>query len=172
MKEIQKLWRYKMGQVPNITFKVRENDEWVEKNTHKMFKGKRVILFSLPGAFTPTCSTQQLPGFEDMFEQFQDKGIDEIYCVSVNDTFVMNAWAKANDIKNVKMIPDGSGEFTRQMGYLVDKDNLGFGKRSWRYACVVDNINLMDIWQEDGKMNNCPTDPYEKSKPENVLEDL
>ena len=172
MKEIQKLWRYKMGQVPNITFKVRENNEWIETNTHEMFRDKRVILFSLPGAFTPTCSTQQLPGYEDMFEQFQDKGIDEIYCVSVNDTFVMNAWAEAHGIKNVKMIPDGSGEFTRQMGYLVDKDNLGFGKRSWRYACVIDNINLMDVWEEEGKMNNCPTDPYEKSKPENVLEGL
>ena len=172
MKEIQKLWRYKMGHVPSINFKIREGNEWVETNSHEMFKDKKVIIFSLPGAFTPTCSTQQLPGYEDMFEQFQEKGIDEIYCISVNDSFVMNAWAQAHNIKKVKMIPDGSGEFTRQMGYLVDKDNLGFGKRSWRYAALIDNINWIETWAEDGKMDNCPTDPYDKSKPENVLEQL
>ena len=141
MKGIQKLWRYKMGHVPSINFKIREGNEWIETNSHEMFKDKKVIIFSLPGAFTPTCSTQQLPGYEDMFEQFQEKGIDEIYCISVNDSFVMNAWAQAHNIKKVKMIPDGSGEFTRLMGYLVDKDNLGFGKRSWRYAALIDNIN-------------------------------
>lgn len=159
-----------MGQVPNITFKVRENNEWVEKNTHEMFKDKRVILFSLPGAFTPTCSTQQLPGYEDMFEQFQDKGIDEIYCVSVNDTFVMNAWAEAHGIKNVKMIPDGSGEFTRQMGMLVKKDDKGFGLRSWRYAMIVNDGIIEKIFEEPGKSDDCTTDPYGESSPENVLQ--
>ena len=96
-------------------------------------------MFSLPGAFTPTCSTFQLPGFEKLYEQFKSFGIDEIYCLSVNDAFVMNAWAKNQDLKNVKVIPDGSGEFTRLMGMLVKKDNLGFGMRSWRYAALVND---------------------------------
>ena len=161
-----------MGHVPNITFKVRENNEWTEWNTHEMFKGKKVIIFSLPGAFTPTCSTQQLPGFEKLYNEFKAKGIDEIYCVSVNDTFVMNAWAQAHGIKNVKMIPDGNGEFTRTMGYLVDKNNIGFGKRSWRYAALIDDINWVETWEEKGKADNAGGDPYQESKPDNVLASL
>ncbi|WP_375649329.1 peroxiredoxin, partial [Bartonella sp. MU70NMGDW] len=128
--------------VPNVTFHTRVRDEvgennsyrWQEVNSDSYFKGKRVILFSLPGAFTPTCSTFQLPDFEKLYDEFKQAGIDEIYCLSVNDAFVMNAWGKTQNIKNVKLIPDGSGEFTRKMGMLVAKDNVGFGMRSWRYA--------------------------------------
>ena len=158
-----------MGHVPSINFKIREGNEWIETNSHEMFKGKKVIIFSLPGAFTPTCSTQQLPGYEDMFEQFQEKGIDEIYCISVNDSFVMNAWAQAHNIKKVKMIPDGSGEFTRGMGMLVDKDNLSFGKRSWRYAALINDGIVEMFWEEPGRMDNCPDDPYGETSPENIL---
>jgi len=159
-----------MGAVPNITFKVRENGEWTEWNTHELFKDKKVIIFSLPGAFTPTCSTQQLPGYENMFEQFQDKGIDEIYCISVNDTFVMNAWAEAHGIKKVKMIPDGSGNFTRFMGMLIGKNHLGFGMRSWRYMAIINDGVIERWWQEPGINNEgLDDDPYIESTPENVM---
>ena len=169
----------KAGQtLPNITFRTRVRDEavggpnpfrWQDMTTDDYFKGKRVVLFSLPGAFTPTCSTYQLPGFENNFEEFKANGIDEIYCLSVNDSFVMNQWAKAQGIKNVKVIPDGSGEFTRRMGMLVNKDNLGFGPRSWRYAAIV-NDGVVEAWfEEPGLMDNCPDDPYGESSPETLL---
>ena len=164
--------------LPNVTFRTRVRDEsiegpnpyrWQDMTTADYFAGKRVILFSLPGAFTPTCSTYQLPGFENNFEEFKANGIDEIYCLSVNDSFVMNQWAKAQGIKNVKVIPDGSGEFTRRMGMLVNKDNLGFGPRSWRYAAIVKN-GVIEAWfEEPGLMDNCPDDPYGESSPETLL---
>ncbi|MTI42842.1 peroxiredoxin [Roseibium hamelinense] len=167
--------------VPNVTFRTRVHDEaiegpnpfrWEDKTSDDYFKGKRVVLFSLPGAFTPTCSTYQLPDFEKLFADFQAEGIDDIYCISVNDAFVMNAWAKSQGVKNVKVIPDGSGEFTRKMGMLVAKDNLGFGMRSWRYAAVI-NDGTVEMWfEEDGFSDNCDTDPYGASAPQNVLENL
>ena len=102
-------------------------------------QGKRVVLFSLPGAFTPTCSTYQLPGFEENYDKIRNQNIDEVYCISVNDAFVMNAWAKSQQVENVKVIPDGSGNFTRYMGMLIGKNHLGFGMRSWRYMCVIND---------------------------------
>ena len=120
--------------LPQITFRTRVRDEavggpnpfrWQDMTTDDYFAGKRVILFSLPGAFTPTCSTYQLPGFEKLADDFTAKGIDAIYCMSVNDSFVMNKWAEGQNLNAVKVIPDGSGEFTRAMGMLVAKDNLG-----------------------------------------------
>ncbi|SOB98380.1 peroxiredoxin [Rhodobacter sp. JA431] len=166
------------SRLPEVTFHTRVRDEsvggpnpfrWEDVTTSDYFAGKRVVLFSLPGAFTPTCSTYQLPGFEKGFADFAAKGIDEIYCLSVNDSFVMNQWAKAQGLENVKVIPDGSGEFTRRMGMLVRKDNLGFGLRSWRYACIV-NDGVIEAWfEEPGLMDNCPEDPYGVSSPENVM---
>ena len=166
------------AKLPDVTFRTRVRDEsiegpnpfrWQDMTTADYFAGKRVILFSLPGAFTPTCSTYQLPGFENNFEEFKANGIDEIYCLSVNDSFVMNQWAKAQGIKNVKVIPDGSGEFPRRMGMLVNKDNLGFGPRSWRYAAIVKN-GVIEAWfEEPGLMDNCPDDPYGESSPETLL---
>ena len=165
-----------MDRLPNVTFKcrVKTNGEWGWKDitTDELFKNKNVILFSLPGAFTPTCSTYQLPGFEKLYDDFKELGVDDIYCMSVNDSFVMNAWGKVHDINNVKMIPDGSGEFTRQMGMLVKKDNLGFGYRSWRYAIMVNNGFIRKMWEEKGKMDNCSDDPYEESAPLNILKDV
>ncbi len=164
--------------LPAITFRTRIRDEavggpnpfrWQDRTTDDYFKGKRVVLFSLPGAFTPTCSTYQLPGFEDNFETFRELGVDEIYCLSVNDSFVMNQWAKAQGIENVKVIPDGSGEFTRRMGMLVRKDNLGFGLRSWRYAAVVDDGAVEAWFEEPGLCDNHAEDPYGESSPETVL---
>lgn len=164
--------------VPVVSFKTRVRDDsiegpnpfrWQDVNSFELFGNKRVVLFSLPGAFTPTCSTYQLPGFENNYSQFKSLGIDEIYCVSVNDSFVMNAWAKAHDIKNVKVIPDGNGSFTTRLDMLVSKSNLGFGNRSWRYAAVINN-GIIEAWfEEPGFEHNCETDPYGESSPENVL---
>ena len=167
--------------LPDVTFHTRVRDEsiegpnpfrWQDMTTADYFKGKRVILFSLPGAFTPTCSTYQLPGFEKGFGDFAEKGIDAIYCMSVNDSFVMNAWAKNQELENVGVIPDGSGEFTRKMGMLVAKDNLGFGMRSWRYAAIV-NDGVVEAWfEEPGLSDNHGEDPYGVSAPENLMKHL
>ncbi len=167
--------------VPFVTFRTRIRDEfiegpnpfrWEDKSSDDYFKGKKVVLFSLPGAFTPTCSTFQLPDFEKLFEEFKAEGIDDIYCISVNDAFVMNAWAKAQGVENVKVIPDGSGEFTRKMGMLVAKDNLGFGMRSWRYGAVVNDGHVEQWFEEEGFADNCESDPYGVSSPQNILENL
>lgn len=167
--------------VPNVTFRTRVRDEsiegsnpfrWEDKTTADYFAGKRVILFSLPGAFTPTCSTFQLPDFEKLNGEFKEQGIDEIYCLSVNDAYVMNAWGKSQDIKTVGLIPDGSGEFTRKMGMLVQKDNLGFGLRSWRYAAIVNDGVIEQWFEEEGFTDNAGDDPYSASSPQNILEAL
>lgn len=167
--------------VPQVTFKTRVRDEsiggdnpyrWQDRTTDDYFKDRKVVLFSLPGAFTPTCSTYQLPDFEKRAPEFKAKGVDDIYCVSVNDAFVMNQWAKSQDLKSVKVIPDGSGKFTRGMEMLVDKDNLGFGHRSWRYAAVVDDGVITRWFEEPGRVDNCPDDPYGETSPENILKAL
>lgn len=167
--------------VPNVTFRTRVRDEsvggpnpyrWQDVTSDDYFAGKRVLVFSLPGAFTPTCSTYQVPGFEQAYDHIHELGIDDVYCISVNDAFVMNAWAKSQDIKNIKMIPDGSGTFTRQMGMLVAKDNLGFGMRSWRYAMIVNDKAIEKMFVEPGFVDNCDTDPYGETSPENVIKYL
>jgi thioredoxin-dependent peroxiredoxin len=164
--------------VPAVVFKTRVRDasiggdnpyRWEDVNSYDLFANKRVVIFSLPGAFTPTCSTMQLPGFEDNYAEFKALGIKDIYCISVNDSFVMNAWAKAQKIKKVKVIPDGSGTFTRKMGMSVSKDNLGFGDRSWRYACVVDNGKIEKWFIEPNAQDDAPDDPYGETAPLNVL---
>ncbi|MCA1494271.1 peroxiredoxin [Sinorhizobium alkalisoli] len=164
--------------VPAVTFRTRVRDEsvggsnpfrWQDVGSDHYFAGKRVVLFSLPGAFTPTCSTYQLPDFEKLAPEFRALGIDEIYCISVNDAFVMNAWGKSQGLESVKLIPDGSGEFTRKMGMLVAKDNLGFGMRSWRYAAVINNGVVEQWFEEEGYSDNCDSDPYGISSPQNIL---
>jgi peroxiredoxin len=166
--------------VPNVTFAFREGDEtpehggcpiggeFVFKTTADLFADKRVVVFSLPGAFTPTCSTYQLPGFEEQFADFQSSGIDAIYCVSVNDAFVMNEWARHLNIKNVRVIPDGAGAFTEGMGMTVDMSHIGFGKRSRRYAAVVDNGQVQHMFIEPESSDTDP-DPYGVSSPETVM---
>ena len=164
--------------LPEATFQTRVRDasiegpnpyRWEETTMADYTAGRRVVIFSLPGAFTPTCSTMQLPGFENNFDRFVDLGIDDIYCISVNDSFVMNAWARQQDLKRVKVIPDGSGHFTEAMSMLVDKDNLGFGRRSWRYAMVVTD-GVIEAWfREPGIRDNADDDPYETTTPENIL---
>ena len=171
--------------VPYTNFKTRIGDdnavggctfiggEWKDVSTSDLFKGKKVVIFSLPGAFTPTCSGQQLPSYDEMYSQFKDKGIDDVYCISVNDAFVMNAWARDLGIKNVKMIPDGDGTFTRSMGMLVNKPKQGFGMRSWRYAAIVNNGTIENMFIEPGQNDfSDDDDPYTVSSPEHVLSKL
>ena len=147
--------------------------EWKDVSTKELFGGKKVVIFSLPGAFTPTCSGQQLPTYDEMYSQFKDKGIDDVYCVSVNDAFVMNAWARDLGIKNVKMIPDGDGTFTRSMGMLVNKPKQGFGMRSWRYAAIVNDGTIENMFIEPGQNDfSDDDDPYTVSSPEHVLSKL
>ena len=155
--------------VPNVNFRVRELGEWVTKTSDDYFKGKRVVVFGLPGAFTPTCSSKQLPGYETKYNEIKERNIDEVYCISVNDSFVMNAWAKHYNIQNVKVLPDGNSEFTSGMGMLVEKSNLGFGKRSWRYVAIISGGTTEKIFEEPGREDNCPGDPYGVTSPQNIL---
>jgi len=159
-------------QIPEVVMPIRVDGDFVLLNTKEQFAGKRVVIFALPGAFTPTCSSFQLPGFETQFSQFQEKGIDEIYCLSVNDSFVMNAWFEGQGVENVRPLPDGNGEFTQLIGASVKKTNLGFGIRSWRYAMVVNDGVIERMFAEEGYSDNIDTDPYEVSSPENVLANL
>tara|TARA_R100000353_G_scaffold35952_3_gene28640 strand:- start:3426 stop:4037 length:612 start_codon:yes stop_codon:yes gene_type:complete len=147
--------------------------EWKDVVSKELFEDKRVVLFSLPGAFTPTCSTYQLPDFENLYQEIRDEGVDEVYVISVNDTFVMRQWMIHHNIQNLEFIPDGNGEFTQRMGMLVCKDHLGFGNRSWRYAAVIDN-GTVEKWFEEPGINNKGDDfdPYGNTSAEMVLDYL
>ena len=162
--------------IPKVTFRTRVFDNtkmenrWQDVTTDDYLIGKRIVLFSLPGAFTPTCSTYQLPGFEENYDAIRNQDIDEVYCISVNDAFVMNAWGKDQKIQNVKMIPDGSGNFTRYMGMLIGKNHLGFGMRSWRYMAIINDGIVEKWWQEPGINNDgSDDDPYIETTPENCI---
>ncbi len=170
-----------MTTVPQATFQTRvRNDalggtnpyEWRELTTDDVFKGKKIVLFSLPGAFTPTCSTSHLPRYEELHDAFKAQGVDRVVCLSVNDAFVMFQWGRSQKADNVFLLPDGNGEFTRKMGMLVDKSNLGFGMRSWRYAMVVVDGEIEKMFIEEGFMDNCPDDPFEVSDADTVLDYL
>lgn len=165
-------------QVPDVVFKTRVRDEsvpgpnpfrWQDLSSTEIFEGRKVIVFSLPGAFTPTCSSTHLPGYEQHFEAFKELGIDDIYCMSVNDAFTMFQWGKQLGVQNVKLLPDGNAEFTAAMDMLVKKENLGFGPRSWRYSMLVENGEITKLFSEPGKQDNCETDPFEVSDAETML---
>ena len=167
--------------IPSVSFKMISKtlsaDEvpqirWSDRSSLEMFEDKKCLLFSLPGAFTPICSTYQLPLFDSLYSEFRSLGIDEIYCISVNDPFVMDAWREASGVKDVKLIPDGSAEFTRKMGMLVHKDNLGFGMRSWRYAAIINDQKIEAWFEEPGFADNCEDDPYGETTPQNLLDHL
>jgi peroxiredoxin len=164
--------------VPSVVFKTRVRDEsiegpnpfrWQDRTTEELFAGKRVVVFSLPGAFTPTCSSTHLPRYEELYDEIKAQGVDEVMCISVNDAFVMFQWGKAQGADKVFLLPDGNGEFTRKMGMLVDKSNLGFGLRSWRYSMVVNDCAIEKIFIEPGYEDNCPTDPFEVSDADTML---
>lgn len=165
-------------QVPEVVFKTRVRDEsaegpnpfrWQDVTSAELFKGKKVVLFALPGAFTPTCSNTHLPGYEEKYQEIIDQGIDEVYCLSVNDAFTMFQWGKNLGIEKVKLLPDGNGDFTKGMGMLVKKENLGFGLRSWRYSMYVEDGEIKKIFSEEGQMDDCPDDPFECSGVNNIL---
>jgi thioredoxin-dependent peroxiredoxin len=164
--------------VPSVVFKTRVRDEsvpgpnpyrWEDRTTESFFAGKKVVVFSLPGAFTPTCSSNHLPRYEELYEEFKAQGVDDIICISVNDAFVMFQWSKHVGAKNVSLLPDGNGEFTRKMGMLVEKSNLGFGMRSWRYAMLVNDGQIEKIFVEPGFDDNCAVDPFEVSDADTML---
>ncbi|SLN68847.1 Hybrid peroxiredoxin hyPrx5 [Oceanibacterium hippocampi] len=153
--------------VPDVTFRTRANGEWKNVTTADLFAGKTVVLFALPGAFTPTCSSTHLPGYLTRGDALREAGVDEILCLSVNDSFVMNAWAKDQGIDDeIVMVPDGNGEFSEGMGMLVDKQDLGFGKRSWRYSMLVRDGVIEKIFAED---RNAAGDPFKVSDVETML---
>ena len=151
--------------VPNVTFRTRQDNEWVDVTTDELFTGKTVVVFSLPGAFTPTCSSTHLPGYNDLAKVFKENGVDDIICISVNDAFVMSEWAKDQQANHITMIPDGNGEFTDGMGMLVDKADLGFGQRSWRYSMLVKDGTVEKMFVEP----EVPGDPFEVSDAETML---
>ena len=167
--------------VPYTKFKTREGDtdevggctfiggEWKDVDTTEIFDNKKVVVFALPGAFTPTCSSTHLPGYEAKYDELLEQDVDEVYCLSVNDSFVMNAWFDSLAIEKVKSIADGNGDFTRHMGMLVKKEAVNFGYRSQRYSMVVDNGLVEMIFVEAGKEDNHADDPFDVSDVDSML---
>ncbi|RYU56790.1 peroxiredoxin [Methylolobus aquaticus] len=164
--------------VPPAVFKTRVRDEsvggpnpfrWQDVSAEDVFKGRRVVVFALPGAFTPTCSSAHLPGYEAKYAELIEQGVEEVYCLSVNDAFTMFQWGKHLGIERVKMLPDGNGDFTRLMGMLVKKENLGFGYRSWRYSMLVEDGTIVQLFAEPGIADNHPEDPFEVSDVDTML---
>jgi len=151
--------------IPDVTFRVIEEGNWKNISTEELFAGKTVIVFSLPGAFTPTCSSTHLPRFNELAPVFKQNGVDEIVCMSVNDTFVMNAWKEVQESDNVTVLPDGNGEFTNGMGLLVGKKDLGFGDRSWRYSMLVKDKIIEKMFIEP----EVEGDPFEVSDADTML---
>lgn len=151
--------------VPDVTFKVQSDGKWVDVTTADLFVGRTVIVFSLPGAYTPTCSTSHLPRYNELFQVFKENDVDEIVCLSVNDTFVMNAWKKSQKAEHIRFLPDGNGEFTEKMGFLVDKSKIGFGKRSWRYSMLVKDGVIEKMFIE----RDVEGDPFEVSDADTLL---
>jgi glutaredoxin-like protein len=152
-------------QVPQVTFHTRRDHEWVRVNSDEVFRGKTVVVFSLPGAFTPTCSSTHVPRYNQLAPVFKRHGVDEVICISVNDAFVMNEWREEQKARNVTFLPDGNGDFTRGMGMLVPKDDLGFGERSWRYSMLVKNGIIEKMFIEP----DVPGDPFEVSDADTML---
>ncbi|VWX61126.1 Glutathione amide-dependent peroxidase [Burkholderiales bacterium 8X] len=151
--------------VPEVNFRYRENGEWKEIDSHKLFDNRTVAVFSLPGAFTPTCSSTHLPRYNELAPSFKENGVDQVVCISVNDPFVMEEWVKSQECNNVFVLPDGNGAFTEQMGMLVDKSDLNFGKRSWRYSMLVRDGIIEKMFIEPQKEG----DPFEVSDADTLL---
>jgi peroxiredoxin len=154
--------------VPQVTFRARNESDWKPLTTDEIFKGKTVVVFSLPGAFTPTCSSTHVPRYNELAPAFFANGVDQIVCISVNDAFVMNEWARTQECANLLLLPDGNGEFTEKMGLLVDKSELGFGKRSWRYSMLVRDGAIQKMFLEPEK----PGDPFEVSDADTMLKHI
>jgi len=153
------------NRVPQVTFRTRRGHEWVDVTTDEVFAGKTVVVFSLPGAFTPTCSSSHVPRYNQLVPAFRSHGVDAVVCISVNDAFVMNEWQKTQNADSITFLPDGNGEFSAGMGMLVDKNNLGFGKRSWRYSMLVKDGVVTKMFIEP----DLPGDPFEVSDADTML---
>ncbi|PIQ26672.1 glutathione peroxidase [bacterium (Candidatus Blackallbacteria) CG17_big_fil_post_rev_8_21_14_2_50_48_46] len=152
--------------VPQVVFKTRTPEgQWQDVSSDEIFTGKTVVLFALPGAFTPTCSSTHVPGYNALAPVFRENGVDEIVCLSVNDAFVMDAWKKDQGADQIRFLPDGNGEFSEAMELLVDKSEIGFGKRSWRYSMLVRNGKIEKMFIEPEK----PGDPFEVSDADTML---
>mgnify|MGYP001192621386 CR=1 FL=1 len=164
--------------VPNVTFNTRRKideqpgHEFYDLTSTEIFADRRVVVFGVPGAFTPTCSSTHLPTFETYYDEISKLGIDDIYCISINDCFVMNAWFNSLDIQKVKALPDGNASFTRPLGFYVDKSNFGMGMRSWRYSMIVTNGIVENLWVEEGLEDNHQGDPFEVSDADTILKYL
>ena len=153
------------SKIPSINFKIQKNHQWINLSTEEIFNNKTVVVFALPGAYTPTCSSSHLPRYNELAPVLKANGVDEVVCVSVNDTFVMNAWSKDQEAENILMIPDGSGEFTDAMGMLVNKNDIGFGSRSWRYSMLVKDGTIEKMFIEP----EVEGDPFEVSDADTML---
>lgn len=156
------------SKVPDVTFKTRVGHQWVDKTTDDYFKGKKVVLFALPGAYTPTCSSTHLPRYNELYGAFKEQGVDDVICLSVNDTFVMNEWQLDQGAEDIVMLPDGNGEFSKRLGFLVDKEDLGFGSRSWRYSMLVNDGTIEKMFIE----KEVAGDPFDTSNAETMLKYL
>ncbi len=167
--------------VPSVVFKTRVRNEaldgpnpfeWKDLSSDEVFKGRNVVLFALPAAFSPTCSESHLPRYEELHEDFKAQGVDATICLSVNDPFVMFQWGKTQDVKNVFLLPDGNGEFTRKMGMLIHRDNNGMGLRSWRYSMYVEDGEIQKMFSEPGFEDNPKVSPFEVSDADTMLDYL
>ncbi len=156
------------SRIPKVVFRTRRGHEWVDVNSSEIFNGRTVVVFSLPGAFTPTCSSSHVPRYNQLAREFKKHGVDEIVCVSVNDAFVMNEWQEDQQAWNIRFLPDGNGEFTAGMGLLIDKEDLGFGRRSWRYSMLVKDGVVAKMFIETEK----PGDPFDVSDADTMLRHL
>ena len=161
-----------MNDLSNVVFQMRQDGDWNDVHLDNLMEDKTIVVFGLPGAFTPTCSSTHLPGYEAAYKEITELGIDDVYCISVNDSFVMNSWFKSLGIENVKPVPDGAGEFTRKMGFLIDKSNIGFGYRSWRYSMVIENGIVEQMFIEPGFDDNADGDPFQVSDAETMIKYL
>ena len=166
--KIMKLENKEGSTIPSVTFRTRKGDDWLDISSDSLFSGKNVVVFSLPGAFTPTCSSSHLPRYNQLAGLFKENGVDDIVCISVNDSFVMNAWQEDQEAENITLIPDGNGEFSDKMGMLVDKTAIGFGKRSWRYSMYVSDGVIKKMFIEPDKEG----DPFEVSDADTMLQYL
>jgi glutaredoxin-like protein len=154
--------------IPEVVFRTRRDHEWVNVTSEELFRNRSVVVFSLPGAFTPTCSSSHVPRYNELAPALKAAGVDEIVCISVNDAFVMNEWKEDQKADRITFLPDGNGHFTRGMGMLVDKDDLGFGQRSWRYSMLVKDGVVEKMFIEPQK----PGDPFEVSDADTMLDYL
>ncbi len=151
--------------VPQVTFRTRRDHEWIDVNSNEIFGGRTVVVFALPGAFTPTCSSTHVPRYNQLAPMLKQHGVDEVVCISVNDAFVMSEWQKEQKAFNITFLPDGNGDFSRDMGMLISKNDLGFGDRSWRYSMLVKDGVIQKMFIEPDE----PGDPFEVSDADTML---